>query len=74
MAYNVCNLPIIIFNAIFSQLTITVNLEESQEQIISYGIDILKNTGEFNTSLTTWFNQPPADMTWANFKKHFTQA
>ena len=45
--------------AIFNAIEGLYNLA-TQQQIINYGTDILKNTGEFDTSLTTWFNCPPA--------------
>ena len=71
MSFNVNDPPIVIFNVIedLSQLATAANLEKLQQQIISYGIELLISTGEFSTSLTTWFNCPPADMTWATFKK-----
>ena len=61
MIYNINSPPIVIFNA--------ANLEKSQQQKISYGIELLKSNGEIHTSLPTWFNHPPVNVTWAIFKK-----
>ena len=71
MSYNVNNRPIIIFNAIedLSQLATAANLEISQQQIMRYRVELLKSTGEFDTTLTSWFYCPPADTTWVTFKK-----
>ena len=76
MVYNANDSLIVIFNAIedLLQLATASNLENLQKQIISYGIELLKNNGEFDTSLTTWINCPPADMTWATFENQFLEA
>ena len=76
MIYNMNDPPITIFNAIEDslQLATAANSKKSQQQIINYGIELLKSNGEFDTRLTTWFNRPPTDMTWAIFKKHFSDA
>ena len=76
MVYNVNDPLVVIFNAIedLANIASAANLEKLQQQIINYGIKMLKETGEFETSLTTWFDRSPAELTWANFKKHFNQA
>ena len=65
-----------IFNAIkdLVSLSIAAKLPKSQQQIITYGLNILKSTGEFDTSLTKWYNLVPAETTWHNFIKYFTKA
>ena len=75
MFYSINNPPIVIFNAIWDllQLATAANLEKSQQQIMSYGIELLKYNEEFDKSLTAWFNRPQAIMTWAIFKKTFFQ-
>ena len=55
-------------------LLIAVKLPKSQQLIITYGLNVLKSTGEFDTSLTTLYNLAPADNTWHDFKTHFTNA
>ena len=74
--YNTSDPPIVIFNAIeeLSNLSKAANIEKLQQQIINYGLEILRQTGEFETSMTTWFHKAPVDLTWSNFKKYFTDA
>ena len=71
--YSLTDLPIVIFNVIeyLVSLSEAAKLPKSQQQIITYGLNILKHTREFDTSLT---NLAPADSTWHNFKMHFTNA
>ena len=57
-----------------SNLSKDTNIEKLQQQIINYGLEILRQNGEFETSMTTWFLKAPADLTWSNFKNHFTDA
>ena len=70
MVYNVNNPQIIIFNTTehMANIVSAANNEKSQQQIINYGIEMLKNSGEFETNLMTWFDLPPADLAWTNFK------
>ena len=44
MVYNVSNPPVVIYNAIedLSNITVAANLKKSQQQIINYGVDLLK--------------------------------
>ena len=57
--------PIIIFNTIedLVSLSMAAKRPKSQQQIITYGLNIFNSTGEFDTSLTTWYNLAPADTT-----------
>ena len=68
--------PIAIFNTIedLVSLSIAAKLPKSQQQIKTCESNIFKSTGEFDTSLTKWYNLAPADTTWHNFKTHFTNA
>ena len=54
-----------IFNAIedLVSLSIAAKLPKSQQQIITYELNIFKQIGEFYTRLTTWYNLTPADTT-----------
>ena len=69
--YSTSDPNIVIFNAIeeLSNLSKAAKLEKSQQQIINYGLEILRQYGEFKTSMATWFNKPHTDLTWSNFKK-----
>ena len=59
--YSMIDPPIVIFNVIedLVSLSIAAKLPKSQQQIIN----IFKQIGEFDTSLTTWYNLAPADTT-----------
>ena len=72
--YHSTEPPIVIFNAIedLVSLLIAAKPPKSQQQIITYGLNLLKSTGEFDTSLNTWYNLAIVETTWHNFKKHFT--
>ena len=72
--YNTCDPTIILFNALedLSNLLKAANIEKLQRQINNYGLKIPRQYGEFETSMITWFHKAPADLTWLNFKKHFT--
>ena len=74
--FNTNDPPIILLNTIedLSNLSKAANIEKSQQQIINYGLKILRQNGEFETSMTTWFQKASADLTWSNFKTHFTDA
>ena len=74
--YNTSDPPIIIFYAIeeLSSLSKVTNIEKSQQQISNYRLKILTQNGEFEMSRTTWFHKAPAELTWSNFKKYFTDA
>ena len=74
--YNLTDPPIVILNAIgdLVSLSIAAKLPKSQQQIMAYASYIFKSAGEFDTSLTTWYNLAPADTTGHNFKTHFTNA
>ena len=50
--------PVIFYNAVQDLVK-----PKSWQYIITYGLNMLKQTGEFDTSLTTWHNLPPADVT-----------
>ena len=72
--YSMTDPPIVIFNAMedLVRLSTAAKRPKSQQQIIMYGLNIFKRTGEFDTSLTTWYNLAPTDSTWHNIEKHFT--
>ena len=46
----------------------------SPVQLLTIGIQLIKNFNDFETGLTTWFDLPPADKTWPRFKTHFESA
>ena len=46
----------------------------SDPQLVSLGIQLLKNMHDFETGLTSWYARLPATNTWPNFKLHFEDA
>ena len=57
--YNTSDPPIILFHAIegLSNLSKAANIKKLQRQVINYGLEILRQNGEFETSMTTWFHK-----------------
>jgi hypothetical protein len=75
-SWNIIDPPVVLFNLI-EDLEIIAEAamnEKSNTQLVNYGLDIIRDTGEFETSLLTWYNRPVNDQTWVNFKTHFTTA
>ena len=70
-AYSLTGSPIVIFNNTEDLVSLSevTKLPKSQRQIITYGLKILKCTGEFDTSLTTWYNLEPAGTPDTIFKR-----
>ena len=58
--FHITNPPIDIFNAIEDLVSpfIAAKLPKLQQHIITCGLNILKNTVEFDTSFTKWYNLP----------------
>lgn len=73
--YNLNDSPVIFFTAIEDLVSLAqaANLPKTKEQIIDLGITIIRNTGDFETGLTTWYAKASADHTWPNFKEHFNE-
>jgi len=43
-------------------------------QLVNYGLNIIKSTNNFETSIHTWIVRLVNDHTWPNFKTHFDEA
>lgn len=46
----------------------------TESQIVDFGIQLIKNTRDFETALGEWNNKPQEDKTWEWFKQHFHDA
>lgn len=46
----------------------------TESQIVDFGIQLIKNTRDFETSLGEWNKKQAEDQTWELFKKHFQDA
>ena len=49
-------------------------LPKSTAQLINFGLDVIRKTGEFEKYLAKWNKKDSNDKTWDNFKKHFNEA
>lgn len=74
--WNIIDPPVVLFNLIEDLQTISdaANNPKTISQLINYGLEIIKNTGEFETALLAWIARPTVEHTWPNFKTHFTTA
>ena len=44
------------------------------KQMINLGLHLIRNMSEFETDIGKWYDSPPEDHTWKDFKNHFTKA
>ena len=68
--------PDVLFNMI-EELAVTAeaaSLPKTLAQLINYGLNAVRKTGEYERALAEWFATPEQDKTWVNFKTHFTDA
>lgn len=49
-------------------------LPYSDEQIIDFALQLIRNTRDFEQGLIDWNKKPKADQTWSNLKQHFKEA
>ena len=75
-SWNIIDPPVVIFTLIEDLETIAeaARNAKSDTQLLNYGLDIVRNTSEFETALLAWYTKPTNDQTWTNFKTHFTTA
>ena len=50
------------------------NLPKTASQIINYGLDAVRKTGQYERALIEWYEKAEIEQTWNNFKTHFTEA
>ena len=76
IAYDLCNPIAVAFTVIddLKEMGVAAENEFSPTQLVDKGIQIIKNTNEFETSLGTWLEKPSAAQTWNAFVLHFTRA
>ena len=46
----------------------------TESQIVDFGLQLIKNTRDFETALGSWNNRPEDQKTWGLFKDHFQDA
>ena len=73
--WNINDPPVLFFNAIedLRSLATAANREKSEQQIIGFGLDIIRRTGDMETALREWNALPVAQQTWIGFKTHFNR-
>ena len=47
------------------------NTPYSEQQLVSYALEIIRNTNEFTDGIKTWNRRAPALQTWVHFMAHF---
>ena len=74
--WNISDPPVCIFNMIdkLAKVAEAANLEKTEAQLVDYGLNIIRNTGEFETAILEWNAKDAVDKTWYEFKTHFTDA
>lgn len=74
--WNPTEPPTILFNLVedLAYLAGAANIPKTGEQIVNYGLDILRKTGEYENCLLEWFALPLQQQTWTNFKPHLVNA
>lgn len=50
------------------ELSIAAENELTERQLVQIGVQLIKNTNNFERGLETWLSQPIATRTWINFK------
>lgn len=75
-SWNIVDPPVCIFNLIedLKSVANAAGVPKTEAQLINYGLDIVRNTGEFENGLIAWEALIPANKTWSTFKNHFTDA
>jgi hypothetical protein len=75
-AWNIIDPPVVIFSLIedLEIIAEAANNQKSDTQLVNYGLDLVRNTSEFENALLAWYARPDQDRTWAHFKTHFTTA
>ena len=74
--WNLNDPPIKFFNMIEDLVTLAqaANLEKSQHQIVGFGLNIVRRTGDMESNIKEWNARPANQKSWINFKTHFNAA
>ena len=56
------------------ELLIVAESEYTERQLVNIGVQLIKNTNDFERGLESWLTQPVASRTWLAFKTHFNDA
>ena len=74
--WNLNEPPAEYFNLIedLSKAGTAARLPYTAAQLINFGLSVVKKTGAFESALERWYDRPPVEHTWVNFKVHFAGA
>ena len=76
MAYNLTNIIVVISNALeeLYDMDRSANNIYSTAQIITFGVQIIKNTNDLETRLQTWLTRTAAQKVRRYFNTYFEEA
>jgi hypothetical protein len=74
--YDISQPLVVMFNDIqeLNELSIAADNEYTERQLVNIGIQLIKNTNDFERGLESWIIRPAVEKTWINFKAHFELA
>ena len=55
-------------------MAVTAGIPYSQEQLLEFGLTLIRATRDFEKALSKWSTQPQSNKNWTKFKSHFKQA
>ena len=64
---------VVIWNPIekLKKFAAKANLPYTDQQLVDFGLQLIRNTRDFEQGLQRWNEKPPVDQTWDNLKTHF---
>ena len=74
--YDISDPIVEIFNEIedLEEFGIAVNDPYTPQQLIKFGLQLVKDTGDMEKGQEEWHERPRIDKNWVNFKDHFERA
>ena len=71
--YNLRDPLVSLFDQVedLKKLAIAAQMPYTNLQIINFGVQLIRNTHDFQDGLKSWYDTPIANQTWMNFKMHF---
>jgi translation initiation factor 2B subunit (eIF-2B alpha/beta/delta family) len=73
MVYNLQDPLVTMYDAIdeLERLGVAAENPYTTRQLISFGLEVLRNTREFEDGIRAWNRRPVEEKTWEAFKEHF---
>ena len=75
-SYDISDPIVEIFNPIedLEEFGVAANDPYTSQQLIKFGLQIIKDTGDLEKGQEEWHERPRNEKTWATFKEHFERA